>query len=120
MGRLGFLLTYPMIVQAAFLPLFGISNITGTENLTTSFGRLPSFRGHCVDESLFSGWDGALNNDDCFVAQKQLEMQAKHNLDQRYTFWSREFNIRPPRDGFILPVLAHYSMFFLRGKPQPR
>lgn len=113
MGRLGLLLTYPLIIRAAFLPQFEISNTTGTENLTASSGRLPSFRGHCVNDSLFSGWDGALDNNDCFVAQEQLELQAKHGLEQRYTFWSMEFNIRSPRDGFLLPVLAHYSMSFL-------
>lgn len=117
MRGLGLLLTCPMIIRAAFLPLFRVSNTNGTGSLTTPFGQLPSFRGHCVNDSLFAGWDGALNNNDCFVAQEQLELQAKNFLKQPFTFWSMEYDTKSPRDGFMLPVLAHYSMSFALRRP---
>lgn len=110
--HLSFLLfTHLTITHALTLPILPLNITALNQNLTTSLVDPPNFRGHCVDHSLFPGWDGAIDNYDCLGAQYELELRVKHSLKKSYTFWSKTSTTTAPPDGWELPLMVQHSLY---------
>jgi len=107
------LLLIPLTTIGAFtLPIIPLNITSLTQNLTTSLtDPTTTYRGHCVDDSRFSNWSGAITSTDCLIAQHKLELRVQSRVNKQYTYWSRKYTRTPPLDGWELPLMAGYSAF---------